>query len=66
MMNCDALASSPGDLDSSADVSCCEFLEMMSKRPRYSPTLMCGADFDVFAPPADVRSRAPVRQTGAR
>ena len=47
----DAIPSSPGDLDGSADVSRRVSVDVMRKPERHSLTLTCGTDYDGFAHP---------------
>ena len=47
----DAISSSLGDLDGSADVSRRVSVDVMRKPERYSLTLTCGTDYDGFAHP---------------
>ena len=53
-MNQDVIPSSRDDLDSSADVSGCVSMDVMSKPARCNAELVCGADFvtksTLFAP----------------
>ena len=47
----DAIPSSPGDLDGSADVSRRVSVDVMRKPERHSLALTCGTDYDGFAHP---------------
>jgi len=56
----DAIPSSPGDLDGSADVSRRVSVDVMRKPERHSLTLTCGTDYDGFSTCSLVGAASPV------